>query len=1403
MSKASLKAAKAALDAQDWEKTVTEAKNILASDSSNHFALLFLGRAYEKQGKLDDAAEAYHSAAKSKPGDSQAWQGLCIVYEGQGSNKVDEYREAAVSLAEIFATADDKHRCQTTIDKMVQLVKQRGSSSQIERSLRVLLPESPIYECLEGRIPHPSLTYMRLAEMTENEEAQRIKSEIAERRTRIGARVGQVTMEVKREILANSDLEFLYQEIINWSNDDEVRRQYEEKLLERTYEALTVLPIDQKGPKLSQVLDLAEGMVIIKHAFRLAWDLVLESRDTDDLRDLDANILREYVALFTDSGLGKVLRGWLTSELSPFPQLPRDKEADDSPFAQELDPEDRLLLMTDGLSVVEQSPLAHRLVSDYYLHLDEHETAVDTARNGIKALAAESHKMGLTLQSTRDALNSVLGTALVQFQAPKNHPEARRLFEDILERKPKSTPALIGLGLIFEETEDYQDAIDFFDRALKEDKGNVRVGTELAWCRALSGKFAEAQNELEGYLPKLKVDDPRARDLRAQVLHRIGVCLWESDKSKAARKNRNGAYASFLAAIKTNVSFAPAYTSLGTYYAEYAKDKKRARQCFQKAFELSSAETGAAERLAKSFADQGDWDIVEVIAQRIVDSGRARPPPGSRRKGISWPYSALGVVQMNKQDYQSAIVSFLAALRISPDDYESYVGLGESYHNSGRYNSALRTFNHALSPPQGSPMATSSETWFARYMLANVHRELGEYDEAIDGLQGVLKERSAEFGVLVSLLQTFVEKALRCVDTGLFGQAIDSATQAIATATIIAKDRPAAFNMWKAVGDACLVFSSVQSGIAVFPIKHVAELFETNPSPESYETLADVDFIRLESMSESQTVGSKTTQSPLAKPLVAGILAYKCGVSSASRDIHAQAVAWYNLGWAEQRAYICSDAKPGKKFLKAAVRAFKRAIELEAGNAEFWNALGVVTTTLNPKVAQHAFVRSLHLNELNAKAWANLGVLYLLQNDHELAHQAFGRSQSTDPDYAHAWLGEGLLALLQGNTVEALNHFTHAFEISDSSSTITKRQYTLSSFDHLLSSSTISNDPTKLIQPVFALEQLRSQVPQDLPSRHLAALFAERVGNNTAATDALTELCVSAEVEYEVSETLAALACYAHAKCDLARNQLSVRDFAAAGENAETSLDLSSDADNSGLDVEARCKLRLSAHLTAGLASYALNKHGNAIKMFRTALEESDNDPDVVCLLVKVLWAHGGSEQKSVAREQLFACVEKSPEHVGSVTLLGAIAALDDDHDTAEAVRDDLLTLRTKNGLTVDEQKDIDTLLAALASLSPAVGGSELSALTAMQAAILLNPDHPQPWAELAELSGEEHDGYAAAMVLKTAQKAVPPQGAMQPPELASAFAGIGSIGDAQRAINLAPWEMTGWKGLVGTLPHE
>jgi superkiller protein 3 len=932
---------------------------------------------------------------------------------------------------------------------------------------------------------------------------------------------------------------------------------------------------------------------------------------------------------------------------------------------------------------------------------------------------------------------------------------------------------------------------------LKQDPDNGRIGAEAAWCQALSGDYKAGLDQLQGYLdhPQLDASSPRGRELRAQTLYRIGVCLWELDTSKAARKDRQGAYAKLLAAIKANPNYAPAYTLLGIFYEDYNKDKRRARQCFQKAFELSPSEIIAAERLARLFANQGEWDIVEVVSQRVVDSGKARQTPGSKKKGVSWPFSALGVVQMNKQEYQKSIVSFLSALRISPDDYYSYVGLGESYHNSGRYNSASRAFNYAENPTDNVAFKrTEDESWFTKYMLANVNRELSEFDQALEGYEAVLSSRSKEFGVSIALVQTLVEKGWHCIETGFYGEAVDSAIRALEVATTISEYKPDAFNLWKAVGDACSLFSWVQEKLDKFPVESVRDLLRSKSDVGlDFDAQKEIDGI------SSADLNSLSKDSILDSVLKASILAQKRAISSCAHDIHAQAVAWYNLGWTEYRAHVCleQEGKDERKlttYLRAAMKCFKRAIELEAGNAEFWNSLGVITTTLNPKVAQHAFVRSLHLSDRNVHTWTNLGALYLLQNDAELAEKAFERAQAQDPDYALAWVGAGIIALLLGKESDALAHFTHAFELSDSSMLLTKRQYAVSAFDFLVSSPSASSDIISLIQPLFALQQLNYQAPYDIPHKHLAALFLERVGNYEEAVAALQSVAETAEQDYEKSESLPSLARIIQAKHDLARVLLATGANDSAVEEAETALDLlaelEGDATQFTLSGEQLDKVKLSARLTAGLAHYFNGSLDAAIPYFRTSLEATGSHPDIICLLAEVLWAKGGENEKQVARDQLFTAAEKHESHVGILTLIGAMTVLDDDLETMQAIKDDLDRLRTDKNLTDEQLARVEKVVEAI---SISLGGVQQE-LDEARRSVMLAPWKHTGWSELADAAG---DAFATTLTKETALRNAPPNGTLGSTGLAGAMSGTGDASDAQRAVVVAPWSSKGWEGLV------
>ena len=1293
----------------------------------------------------------------------------------------------------IFCYRDDKYRCQSVVDKFVGFAKQHGTRLQYKSALEMMLPTSALYDYLEGRLPHPSQTYPKIVEIVEAEEMERINKLIGERRTRLGAKIAQVTSNVKREVYGESKLEHLYACVIDWTHDDDMRRLYEERLLQRAYDTLAVLPLSEKAEKRAQVQKQAEGLVILKHSFALAWKIVLEWKDAESIADWDISLLRDYITILPEDGLAKVIKGFLTSEISPFPQeTPAENEDPESDSNAPLTAEDRLILMTEGLDQSSRSILSQRLLSEYLLYLEEYSSSVESAHKCRELIELEKNVSGLRFQNNLDAIDLCLGTGLIHHQSPRNHSEARRIFDEILKRKPTNSSALIGVGLILEEEEEYDDAADFLSRALNQSP-NIKVRAEAAWCNALKGRDQIALDELKQCLQALNEQENPSKELKSQILYRIGMCMWKLDTTKSGRKDRNGAYAQFLASLQANINYAPPYTSLGIYYADYGKDKKRARKCFQKAFELSASEVYAAERLARAFADQADWEMVEVVAQRVVESGKVRPPPGSKRKGLSWPFSALGVCQLNNQDYVKSTTSFQSALRISSEDYHCWVGLGESYHNSGRYIAATKAFEQARRLESQVGENYLEDTWFSRYMLANVRKELGDFDAAVDGYEAVLLMRQNELGVSVALLQTNVENAWHCIELGLFGRAASSSVKAIEVAQEILKHHSPIFNVWRAVGDACSMFCWMDSHVSEFPLTTIMAVFRSDAAEDMYSHLSEIDsidFDTIESLSASDVSISTCVKT--------AILAHKRAIHTCSNDTHAQSVAWYNLGWIEQRAskFLAESSKKTNRYLRASVRCFKRAIELEAGNAEFWNSLGVVTTQLNPKVAQHAFVRSLFINDKLAKTWTNLGALYLIQNDTELANEAFTRGQSADPDYAYAWLGQGLLALLLGEAKEAYALFTHAFEIADSSSLIVKRLYASSTFDQILSSPNSAPGTSELLQPLFTLYQVKTQASSDMVFRHLSALLAERVGDRTQSIESLSSVCEAVEAEYEVTESPLSLARFAQAKSDLARAELASSEFALAAENAETALDLSADEDADPSHKEPRHKLCLSAHLTAGLAYHYLGSMDKAIAMFRTALEESHGDPDTVCILARVLWAKGSENEQMVAREQLFDCIEKHPNHAGAIILLAVIAVLDDDIETLEAVTDDLHGLRTRDDIGGGQKMQIGKLLATIAQLGAKDENSEVSERVEATAAVMLAPGEPHGWRQLADLS-EAGDTHPAEMRVLAALNAVPPRGGLGAEDLARAYLGTERPVDVQKAIMIAPCLPEGWEGLL------
>ncbi|KAG5985178.1 hypothetical protein E4U55_000814 [Claviceps digitariae] len=1412
-AKAALKSINDAIRGQKYDDAVELAKSLVKRDPKSYQGFVFLAFALDKKNQLDEAESFYKQASGLRPRDAQVFQGLIKLYEKQGTKKLNDYRTAVVSLAEILYEAEQLDKAKDVVDQFIDYVRVNGDKLQYADALWIQLPESPLYPILEGRFPHPANTYEAIARIIAEFEKKRINILVGERRTRLGAKLSDVKVEVKREVYAQSKLEHIYRQLINWTNNDDLRRDMEEKLLTYCHDRLLVTPAGpEKAEEHAKVFQLANDMVAIKHPYKLAWDIAIDWQDHEEIVSWDINLLQDYCKFFPDSDMYKVVTGFLTSKFSPFPvsdesqpnKAAKNDHSDDSEDEDDeggvptsfvpITDEDRSIMISEG-TAGNESIFAYRLAGTYFLQTGEFESAVELMRKALSFVAKEEPKIGIKFKNADNAYSLCLATSLVYFQSPRHHQEAKRLFDNILEQDATSTAALIGVGLIFEEEEEYDQAVDFLERALERDDSNLRVRSEAAWVKALKGDWQTAKDGISACLPLLQTNMHTDKELLADTQYRMGCCIWNLDSSRQARKQRKGecAYGYWLNALHNNTNHASAYTSLGIFYYDYAKDKKRARLCFQKALELSAAEVIAAERLASSFAEDGDWERVELVAKRIIDSGKVKPPPGSKRKGISWPFAAMGVAELNKQDFHKAIVSFQAALRLSPNDYHSWVGLGESYHNSGRFIAATKAILNAQSLEEQVEVIVPADTWFTKYMLGNIKRELGQYDESIASYQDVITTHPEEQGVIIALMQTMVEHALASVEKGLFGKAVQLGIEVIEFACATPGDVKQLFNFWKSLAEATAIFCSVQSRVADVPSEQLKILLQSGDQ-QAYELFATVDKVGTDVVyatglySQDEQVGIDLTRA-----LHATILSCKQAIHVSVGDSHAQAVAHYNLGWAEHRAHTCLPASLRKKsnsYLKASVRAFKRAIELESGNADFWNALGVITAEINPHVSQHAFVRSLHLNERSPVGWTNLGVVALLSGDFALAKEVFTRGQSADPEYAHAWLSQGLLALLFGNIKEARLLFTHAMEISEASSVPTRKHYASSIFDHVLTLPA-NNNIASLLQPLFALGQVQSMRPRDLAFGHLSAMFEERIRNSSSAVKMLERLCNEIENDYEKTASSESLAQFTLARADLARAYLTTGNYEQAVEGAETVLNLSGDAAESELGGEQRKSVRLTAHLTLGLGKYFLGQYQEAETYFESALEESGNNPDTTCLLAQVLWAQGSENSRDRAREALFGVIESQPNHVQSVLLLGVVALLDQDEGSLEAVVEELQGLRTNDKVTSADQSRIGEVLRSIAGL--AEGHTEQDMIQQVQEDVMLYPNLPHGWSSLAELTGDEH---TAQMALEVATRAIPPRGSLEAEDLAKAYSGTGKAADAQRAAILSPWNVSGWTAL-------
>ncbi|XP_049619613.1 tetratricopeptide repeat protein 37 [Syngnathus scovelli] len=470
----------------------------------------------------------------------------------------------------------------------------------------------------------------------------------------------------------------------------------------------------------------------------------------------------------------------------------------------------------------------------------------------------------------------------------------------------------------------------------------------------------------------------------AEYFFLLGRLYWTMGEE--TRKDRSKAQSHFLKAAKLDPHLGCAFRYLGHYYREVANDSGRARGCYRKAFDLDEDDTESGAAAVDLSMAQEDMDTALAMLQSVIE----KATPGSAK----WAWMRRGLYYLKGGQHQLAIADLQAALRADPEDWVCWECLGEAYLNRQSFTAALKAFGkaHLLQPT----------SIYSVYQVAAIKQTLGKFQEAVAEYLHITTQHDY-VPALKGLGECQLSLAKSLMEDCRDGGAIDMIEQAIQNLFRAAKLRSDLSCLWKLLGDACTAVNTVSLKRA--RVQMPAELSGSDPQAEVH-TLNQAQTLR---------VGERCyTRALKLMPEVASL--------------------WYDLGlnFYHQARLSCDAEEEQSSLLEKAQQCLRKAIMMESGNHNYWNALGVINTSKgveNLALSQHCFIKSIQVEANNVVAWTNLGTLYLKKDNIELAHEAFKVAQSLEPMYVNCWIGQALIAERVGS-YDTMDLFRHTTELS-------------------------------------------------------------------------------------------------------------------------------------------------------------------------------------------------------------------------------------------------------------------------------------------------------------------------------------------------------------------------------------
>jgi tetratricopeptide (TPR) repeat protein/GT2 family glycosyltransferase/glycosyltransferase involved in cell wall biosynthesis len=275
--------------------------------------------------------------------------------------------------------------------------------------------------------------------------------------------------------------------------------------------------------------------------------------------------------------------------------------------------------------------------------------------------------------------------------------------------KPDSPESYAKLGDFYAEKQQWEEAIFFYQKAIKLEPKFIQVYRNLA---RIYNQFGQSEKATECLFQALTLEPNKAG---AEQHFSLGNVL------RQQRKN-DRAIDCYRQAIKLQPEFSEAYLRLGEVLSDSSEIAK-AIACYQEALKLNPSSFQAHHNLGDAFAKKEKW---EEATAAYLNGIKLNPE-------FSWSYNNLGNALLKQQQWEEAAQCYQQAIQLNPHFAWSYYNFAEALVKLERWKEAESAYRRSHKLQSDLPNLESKINAVLKYKVkAEHHQALDFYLKAIE-----------------------------------------------------------------------------------------------------------------------------------------------------------------------------------------------------------------------------------------------------------------------------------------------------------------------------------------------------------------------------------------------------------------------------------------------------------------------------------------------------------------------------------------------------------------------------------------------------------------------------------------------------------------------------------------------